>query len=101
MEEEEEEEKKKDRLHMQGTPTEANPRFPSFSLKGERKTATIFNRSLLGGLCVPNGNLEEVLKHSYGSHIVDVSASNGMIHRGFSAPLSLSLWERKWVCIQL
>ena len=29
-----------------------------------------------------NGNLEEVLKHSYGFHIADIPSSNRMIHCG-------------------
>lgn len=66
---------------------------------------TIFCGSLLEDSFSFNGNLEEVLKHSYGFHIADIPASNRMIHCGlhysFPALRTLSLCDRKKCCIQL
>lgn len=60
---------------------------------------TIFYGNLLEDSFFFNGNLEEVLKHSYGFDIADIPSSNRMIHRGlhysFPALRTLSLCERK------
>lgn len=61
--------------------TVATPGFRAHCVR-KRERVTIFYSNLLEVSSFLNWNLEEVLKHSYGFNIKDISSSNRMTHCG-------------------